>query len=86
LVLIDANGSRVQFAVSVMNGESSDPQDFLDGDHQNDRPDIGGYAAQGSVLANGRAVGQAEMRITSSTMTLLLVGASGRVVLRTWTR
>lgn len=50
------------------------------------RPDISGYAAQGSVFANGRAVGQAEMRITSSTMTLLLTGASSRVVLRTWTR
>lgn len=205
LVLTDASGNRVEFVVSAMNGESSDPEDFLDGDHQAEcrfsagdnvdlrvqsikvgtdqlrtiqgagpiddtpwtvdvtqvsrrsrdldnyssqyadevsgtmeadglrlivneqsqeqgfdltsrtvyvansqwqegaaryrfsnltystqltsgRPDISGYTAQGSVTANGRAVGQAEMRITSSTMTLLLVGASGRVVLSTWTR
>jgi hypothetical protein len=205
LVLIDASGSRAQFVVSAMNGESSDPGDFLYGDHQAEcrlsagddvdlrvqsikvgtdqlrtvqgngpiddtpwtvdvtqvssrirdldnysfqyadevsgtmemdglrlivdersetegvymdersvtvvnsqwkegtaryrfsnltystqltsgQPDISGYTAQGSVLANGRAVGQAEMRITSSTMTLQLAGASGRVVLSAWNR
>jgi hypothetical protein len=205
LVLTDASGSRAQFVVSAMNGESSDPEDFLYGDHQaecrfsagedvdlrvqsikvgtdqlrtiqgtgpvdatpwavdvtltsrriddldnysfqyadrvsgtmetdglrltvdersekegvymdersvtvvnsqwqegaaryrfsnltystqltNGRPDISGYTAQGSVLANGRAIGQAEMRITSSSMILQLAGASGRVVLSAWTR
>ncbi len=52
----------------------------------NGRPDISSYSAQGSVVTNDRAVGQAEMKVTSSTTTLLLVGASGRVTLKTWTR
>jgi hypothetical protein len=205
LVLTDASGGRVQFVVSAMNGDSSDPEDFLYGDHQaecgisagddldlrvqsirvgtdqlkkvqgtgpigetpwvmdvtlvsrrirdvdtyssqyadevsgtmktddlrltiaekseeqsfdltsrtvyvvnsqwqegaaryqfNDlgystqltsgSPDISGYTAQGSMTANGRAIGQAEMRVTSSTMTLRMTGDSGRIILKTWTR
>ena len=49
-------------------------------------PDISGYTAQGSMTANGRAIGQAEMRVTSSTMTLRMTGDLGRITLKTWTR
>ena len=82
--------SRTQFVVNSQWLEGATRYQFRNLTYStlmnNGQPDISGYTAQGSMTANGRPIGQTEMRISPSALTLLLAGASGRAILKTWTR